>query len=102
MKNASHPQLFCDLDEHCRVVDKGDLLSAWARSSARRKMPTSGLRMRTKREEMKESANWSSLNARLRCALTSRDSLLTTTIAAKQPWQAVHTVDSIQETQSKG
>ena len=27
VKDASHPQIFCDLDEHCCVVDKGDLLS---------------------------------------------------------------------------
>jgi hypothetical protein len=81
VKNASHPQTFRDLDEHRRVVDKGDLLAGvWARSSARRKISTSGLRMPTKQEEMKVSANWSSLNLRMRCALTARDSLLTTTI----------------------
>ena len=45
----------------------------------------SGLRRWTKQEEMKESTNLSSLNVRIRYALSSSDSLLTTAIFSPEP-----------------
>ena len=81
MKNILDSQAFPNLNEHWRVVDEDGLGRGGLRKSrASRKISTSGFRIRTKQEEMKVSTIRSSLKVRMRYALTSRDSLLMTTI----------------------